>query len=258
MQKRLDGIPLFLLLLCTACAAGRPEPPTAPPPSAIVVQVGMPAALRPARPALTVCQQALPGVAILAIEVAEAEETPPGFAIHLSLGSAPPESTFSAALAQEQILVVVNEDNPIDELNAGDLADIYQGSRQQWGATGADDRSIEPWAYPRPSGLRSVFEGALGGAQAFPEGLVFLAPDPQAMVEAVAASEAAIGYLPAAWLDEGIVPVPLAPELEEAWKLPVLTYTLEPLDDASRALIACLQSGPGQDTLLESYAPWAP
>ena len=96
------------------------------------------------------------------------------------------------------------------------------------------------WAYSEGNELRAIFDGAVLGNAAL-SSYVFLAPDPAAMLEAVAADPMAIGYLPKSWLTQNVQTISVASELQDAFEHPVLALTNAKPEGNLRNYLVCLQ-----------------
>jgi hypothetical protein len=72
-----------------------------------------------------------------------------------------------------------------------------------------------------------------------------IAPDPAAMLVAVASDPAAIGYLPATWLDDEVRPLVLDNALSLKLRLPILALAKAEPQGVSRTLLGCLQAPAG-------------
>jgi len=72
-----------------------------------------------------------------------------------------------------------------------------------------------------------------------------IAPDPAAMLVAVASDPAAIGYLPATWLDDEVRPLVLDSALSLKLRLPILALAKAEPQGVSRTLLGCLQAPAG-------------
>ena len=148
---------------------------------------------------------------------------------------------FSAPLAWEEIVLITHPNADIGALNQTQLQALFSGS------SGGD---IQVWVPLQGDETRQAFESAI-----LPNGLLTpfakLAPDPAAMLAAVAADPDAIGYLPKAWLTDDIN------TFELGLRLPVLALADEELQGPALILVSCLQSETGQAVILEVYSAWA-
>jgi len=72
-----------------------------------------------------------------------------------------------------------------------------------------------------------------------------IAPDPAAMLVAVSSDPAAIGYLPATWLDDEVRPLVLDSALALKLRLPILALAKAEPQGVSRTLLGCLQAPAG-------------
>ncbi len=238
---------ILLIILATACS-GPLEATPRPTPEAVFV-AHTPSA-RPVREALNACANAHPEIALVV------EEIPAGFIdleevdLALRLGEPDEMPNFAAPLAGERILIITHPSNDIlDQLNADDLEAIFSGRFRQWSKVGGEELAIQVWAAPEGDEVRRAFVAA------WPEGgsvtpLANLAPDPSAMLEAVSADPAAIGFLPQSWATGEVR------TLELGLTLPVLTLSAQEPEGAARILMLCLQGPQGQEVLGEYYSAW--
>lgn len=97
-------------------------------------------------------------------------------------------------VALDGIAVIVSKDNPVDNLTAGQLADVYTGAVTNWAQVGGADVPIAPVGREAGSGTRDGFEQATGtqGRCVLTQELISTG----AVVEAVRGNTAggAIGY----------------------------------------------------------------
>jgi ABC-type phosphate transport system substrate-binding protein len=99
------------------------------------------------------------------------------------------------------------------------------------------------WSYPEGDDTRRAFDTAVLFGQRLTREAQ-LAPDPQAMLEAISSNTTAIGYLPERWVQNnpGVRSVSLNQKLAEALRQPVLALSEgEPVGNV-RTLLLCLQS----------------
>jgi hypothetical protein len=143
------------------------------------------------------------------------------------------DTTYTATLlGQETLVVIVHNSNPLANLASQDLQAIYAGETTTW-RFGDTETEIQVWTYTSKKGPRRSFERVVLGTAALTS-RAFLAPNPQAMLEAVAGNENAIGYLPASWLLPGapaqaqnVHTVQLDETLTSQLHLPILALTPE-------------------------------
>jgi hypothetical protein len=198
----------------------------------LVLHVQITPALDRLRPAFHTCaaQEAL-GLTITSLPAAALDPTQTDLALRWS---APSETqSYAAVLAYEALTFIVHPDNPRTSITRAELVTIYTG-RQPAGETHA-------WAYPGGDDVQQAFEtSVLQGPpeQALP---VFVAPDPAAMLEAVAQDPAALGFLPAGWLNEDVRALAVSDLSAEQSTQPVLALSLSEPQGAARGWLLCLQ-----------------
>jgi phosphate transport system substrate-binding protein len=120
------------------------------------------------------------------------------------------EPLWSHPFARDGIAIIVHPGLPLTEVGLAHLQEVFRGRVQEWGGVVLVAVNRE-----QGSGTRVVFESAvMGGYDVTPTGVVM--PSSQAVVEYVARTPGAIGYVSTAWVDdrvrvlpvEGILPTP--------------------------------------------------
>ncbi len=234
-----------------------------PPPTPQAVDAAITPGLRPLEKALHACALAHPEIALFLEETPASSLNIRDGRLGFRLGEPPGSAEFAAPLGSEEITVIVNPDNPAFGLSAQNLSDLFSGQITGWQELGAASLPVQAWIYPEGDEVRSLFDAAvLHGKGTTP--LARLAPDPQAMLEAVSSDAGAIGYLPHAWLvfDENthnVKKVRLEEGLTIALRQPVLALSAgQPVPAAAHTLLSCLQGDPGRQALREFYERWKP
>lgn len=213
---------IILLVLALLLAACQPAPAaeiTAQPP----VKVAVPPSLAWLEGDLADCA-ASAGVAVL-----RADEAPQGAGvIALRLGE-PPAGSYAAVLGEDRLAVIVHPDNPLTEMDIDNAQAIFAGHQKTWpGGT-----AIQAWSLP-PGDDASAAMAAAG----FTFANVGQAPTPQVMLKAVSTNPAAIGYLPARWLDSSVRELAVS---GPALTLPILAVSDAEPQAGARTLLICLQ-----------------
>jgi hypothetical protein len=245
---------LFIGLLSgTACEHA---PAASPPPTQQVINVALPASLEPLDTGLQSCAADQPGIALFV----EDPKSPAAaaFDLTISLGEPSDPPAYAASLASEDLVVVLNQSNRLDALAVYSLHSLYTGQITKWDGLGSALGVVQVWDYAISDPLHQSFNQAvLKGSPV--ASLVFIAPSPAAMLEALSASPQAVGYLPHAWLtDNNVYAVNLAPETKAALHLPVLALAPQEPQGALRTFIACLQTGKGHTVIMQRYQPAKP
>jgi phosphate transport system substrate-binding protein len=123
--------------------------------------------------------------------------------IALKHGVSPKEFT----VAYDGVAVIVNEKNPIDRLTIEDLHRIFTGKATNWKEFGGKDLPIVTLSREVSSGTHMYFKeqvvqlGKKESTEEFSNETLLLSSS-QAIVEEVAANEAAIGYLGMGYVSE--------------------------------------------------------
>ena len=173
----------------------------------------------------------------------------------IRLGANPEGAGYSAALATEQIVIIVNPDNPVKSINAEELSVIFSGQAKSWKEFGGNDREIQVWAAPTGNAVREQFDSVILRNESLST-KAFIAPDTHTMLSSVADNLGAIGYVPAAWLTDKVRSLSLNDPLDKALRQPVLALLPKEPSDPGRTFLFCLQSGAGQRLIQARYLPW--
>jgi ABC-type phosphate transport system substrate-binding protein len=236
--SRILSIPL-LCLFATAC---QPLPST-PVPTLTAVRVQYTPAMKPLLKPLSECASKIPGVGIVVFERSadQIDVTQADLSLRYGLPSSPP--AFSAQLGEEQIVAVVNAANQAS-VSASDLEAIYSGQLRDWKdlapvttATAAPV-PIQVWSFTLGDDLLTAFiAGSLGGGAI--AGRINFAPNPTAMLQAIATDPTAVGYLPRTLVTAQlrVLDFPNDPPRQ----LPLLALAPTEPQGAARSLLACLQ-----------------
>jgi phosphate transport system substrate-binding protein len=144
--------------------------------------------------------------------------------IDLGNGSAPAEATLpdldtaeydrfvDHVVAVDALAVGVSDDiadEGVTELTGEDLAAIYEGSITNWSSVGGPDREIEVLGRPEGSGSQAAFAAAVLDDPDAETAVDDRYQPGQRLAVAIQRSDAAIGYLTLAFVDERITPLSL-------------------------------------------------
>lgn len=235
---------LILVLLLSACTAL----PSAPPPQTpTAISLNYPPELRPWADLLIGCASAAPGMAIYRNEITAPPLPAHSAEIVLSLGI-PAETEapyFTYAIGEEQIVIIANAQVAQASLSAADLRALFSGRMPLW----QNGRPAQIWVYPDESPLQHLlWQTALNGEQ--PTTQALLAPDPAAMLTAVASNPDAAGFLPQSFLwqadpltFDSLIVLEIETSLAGQMQLPVLVLTAQEPQGDLYALLACAQAG---------------
>jgi hypothetical protein len=236
---------LVAILVLAACGSPQASTP-APTPQAIYLEY--PSSLQPWADRLSDCAADHPQVALYFLPSSQPTSDINSNQIILELN--PSEQAIkSASLYQvgiEQIVVIVNQANPLLELSNDELRSIFSGQQSTWPEDSGEP--VQVWVLPQGDQVRSIFNSVV--MQTMPLTTdAMLAPDPTAMLEAVSENVNAIGYLPASFLnssgsvDPGKVSiVQLDNSFEASLSQPVVAITAGEPEGLLRSLLVCLDS----------------
>jgi undecaprenyl-diphosphatase len=149
-----------------------------------------------------------------------------------------PLSVAGAAsqLNTDDLAIIVNPKNNVKSLKLADLQAIFQGTAANW--NNDSSTPIQVWVYSGTDDVETVFRSVVQLAHLSIQ--AHLAPDPEAMRQAVAADPNAIGFLPAHWLDSSVRAVTID-GLSSAAQ-PILALTTSTPKGTTRSWLLCLQS----------------
>jgi hypothetical protein len=220
-----------LALLLAACT---PLPTAPPPPTPEILVVARSLALQGWDEKIHSCAKSLPQLAVMVVDdpPADPAQISPQITLRLGNGSPPGEHTY--LLAWENILLVANRAFPGVDLSLPQLQALIT-SHPDPSALETAAPQIQFWTFPAGDEAREIFEQAV-----FPSGsslaLASIAPDPSAMLEALAGDPSAIGYLPASALS-------LASSDQHS-QLKILNLKEKPADILRQPIVAVLPATP--------------
>ncbi len=216
-----------------------------PPPTPETWLVEYTPALRWLGPIFQTCAAGLPGAALVVNErpASQLGRGPADFSFQW--GDRAASTGFTAVIATDDLVVVVNPANPLNGLTPDDVAGLFEGKITGWGQLRGTDCAT----------CGSAFEGTVQAyvlapgedvrtaAAWIPSGpAALLAPGPAEVRAAVAKERFALGYLPARWLDASVRAVPVQPTIAAQTAIPVLVFAPDEPQGARRAWLACVQA----------------
>jgi len=236
---------LGLILLLAAC--GVPEEST-PAPTPEAIQVVYPAALKPWADKFAGCASTNPLVALYFNQSPGVDTNIDPNNVVLELGE-PTQNEGISYLSQvglEQIALIVNQDNNLSKLSSDTFQSIYSGQTQSW--DGDSGQRIQVWVLPNGDPVRMYLDSAV--LDSYPlTSEAHLAPDPEAMLEAISRDTNAIGYLPGSFLTSGdpalvskVKNIQLDASLKEELNQPIVAMTQTEPSGLMRELLVCVQA----------------
>jgi PBP superfamily domain len=157
-------------------------------------------------------------------------------AIDLAIRIGQPASLTSPAyqIGSEDILVIVNPQNPIRALDAEQVRGLFDGQVLNWQEFNGSDAPVQVWVFSSGEDVQQIFEQTiLDGSQVTSTARLAVGPDE--MAQAIAGDVNAIGILTRHWKSGDVLAVTtVATE-------PVLAITRDKPVGAVQELLACLQ-----------------
>ena len=228
------------LLGLTAC---KPAVNLTASPTPQILQVDYTPALRPFTTQLNQCAASQPDLGLADREVPAKTLDLSQSDMGLQWGEISAHSGFTVEIGQETLIIITNPENPLRELSLSDLQSLYSGNIQNWNTLEPDqgfDEAVQIWLTPLGADDRQVFNNLMSADKTLsPQ--AYLAPDPQAMLEAVATNRGAIGYLPSQWHQDSVQKIQLNDAPLSILEQPILASTsIEPTGKV-RIFLQCLQ-----------------
>ena len=149
-------------------------------------------------------------------------------------------TTPAYQIGTEEIVIIVNPQNPVATFTAQDARALFSGQIGNWHELGGADLPVQVWVYAAGEDVQWVFDAAvMQGTQV--TSTARLAVSPEAMAAGIAADPGAVGFLPLHWMSGNVHVVNLPADLDEALTVPVLAIIPSEPQGAVRGIIACLQ-----------------
>jgi len=152
----------------------------------------------------------------------------------IRLGEPVPLTAPAFEIGSEEILVVVHPHNPLANLGATQVRELFSGRIRNWSQVGGADASVQVWIYTSGEEIQQIFEAAVMQGLALTS-LARLATSPDEMYQAIANDANAVGILPRRWKVGNVSDVYMAASV------PVLAITPSEPQGALANLLACLQ-----------------
>ncbi len=239
---------LFLLgLVALLISCGAPELST-PAPTPEAIQVIFPSALKSWADKFSRCASNNPLVGLYFFQSPSADKFFDSNNLVLELGEPLQieEDSYLSQIGWDQIDVIINQDNNISQLTTNELQGIFSGLTSIWATD--NSQPIQVWVLPDDDTVRKYFDHAV--LQSHPlTSEAKLAPDSDAMLQAVSNDTNAIGYLPESIIsssDPAVVSkvkiIQVDTSLQDEFSQPVIAITQNEPEGLMRELLVCVQS----------------
>ncbi len=144
------------------------------------------------------------------------------------------ETDNSFQVGNEEIVVIAHPDNPLSSLTTAQMQEIFRGSAANWSRVGGEDLGVQVWVFPAGEEIQRIFqESGLTGAPI--STYARLVSSPEAMLEAVAEDQGAVGLLTRTMVTETVK------VLYSVIEVPVLAVLREDTAGTITEIITCLQ-----------------
>ena len=224
--------------LITGCAIQLPGDPA---PTPMAVRVEITSSLEWLRPGMAACAQQTPGLTLSVQSMVVADQSLEDSDVLLRWSSLAPAEAASFEIGKDSLAVIVNPENPVDTLDAAQLKNFYVGQAIIWtDAEGASLGAVQTWVYPAGDDTQSLLTATLLEDSPITT-TARIAPNPAAMLEAVAADPLAIGFVPARWLDSTVRQTTMTGIASDQWTLPILAVTQSEPGGTTRDWLLCVQ-----------------
>lgn len=229
------------MVFLTACAPALPTPPPAAPPTLWQVQASP--ALAWLTPHINRCAVEQPGFNMVLLERPTAALDLSTADIILRWGAPAAMAAPAIILGEDELVFIVHPSNPLNQLSAADLTSLLTGKTAAWDklSPGASKDPLKVYFYPAGEDLQLVVDKAFRDL-AINRETGWLAPDPAAVRQVVAASPTALGFIPRRWLDSSIKMLSITGLTASSLRQPVLAISPKPPTEAQKAWLACLQT----------------
>jgi hypothetical protein len=244
---------LFLVLLFGLVSCSAPPKATTPP-SPQPIRVSISPFLEPVREAIHLCTVSQPDIALIVDVVPQDFQEFNTSDIVFWWGDKPDEVDSAFQIAEESLVVIVHPDNTNTTLSASELQALFNGRIEHWTDFSILDEEVTVWLYPEGSYTSEMFKFVVLEDQEFSR-LANLAPSPTPMLAEISTDPGAIGFVPRAWLSAEVSQVNIDPATQAALNRPILALTNSEPHSGVREMLACLQSGTGQEILAAKYPP---
>ncbi len=137
-------------------------------------------------------------------------------------------------IGSEELLVIVNPQNPVNTLTAEQVRGLFTGQALNWQELNGSNTQVQVWVFAAGEDIQQIFEQtALGSSPV--TSTARLAPGPDEMAQAIADDVNAVGILTRRWKAGNVS------DVYTVAAVPVLALTPAEPQGAVQELLACLQ-----------------
>jgi len=162
-------------------------------------------------------------------------------------------------IARDAIAVIVNPENPVNQLTLKQISDIYSGRVTNWKEVGGDDRPIVKLSRETNSGTHVYFLETVLRLSSKEDKTLFsmdtlLLPSSEGIIAEVRQNPNAIGYDGLGYVPDDLKMIAIAKEEGDAYVLPSIPTVNDKTYPIARDLYMYTNGQP--DGLLKEYLDW--
>ncbi len=206
-------------------------------------------------PAMSVCTDSIPGLAIVTHE-ALPKKVITADQIYFKWG--PPEDVSSTAyeIGTEQLALIIHAENPLTSLSPDMVRQIYSAQLRTWGdlfvecpdcfssqpAEDFQEHIVDLYGYANQSEAQRFFEAIFFEVSHTPNSSIQVMPDSATMVTEVAENPYSIGFLASRFISKDVKRVTIAGDFDlSLLSSPILAITSDDLTETTQTWLACIQ-----------------
>lgn len=246
-------IPIWVLIILLA--AGCQQSNIAAAETQTSIRVELSSTLQYLTPAIQACSLHGNGTHIILEEKPAAELGKTGADVSLRWGDAQINPTLHIfRLGSDRLVFAAHKENPLKELTSNQVSLLSKGGIPTWGeildqycpkCTASDvfwEQPLEPWQYSPAEDISMEIIKIPSLNQSAAMNRIWVAPNAPGMVEAISNNTAAVGWLPARWLNESLKELAITDTNPEDLIIPVLAMTPNEPTPVISEWLFCLQS----------------
>jgi hypothetical protein len=232
---------ILLSLILAGCGVAPLQATPFPTPE--IWSVDLDPALDWLRPDLSECTQNMEGISIVVDSPGGGHPGSVAKEFNIVWDSPDQIDGYAYILGWDELAIVVNKQNPLESLAVDDLQMIFEGKIKLWseisGVSTSLSGEIQVWTYPPGDEVQNLFE-TIFGLENYQNPFAFVAPNPEAMLEAIKEDPLTIGILPARWIASGVNKVLIVDAGEEEIKKPILVIARSQPGQKEKDWLLCL------------------
>jgi hypothetical protein len=246
-------LPIWVVIILLAAGCQQSNVATAEPQATIRVELS--STLQYLTPAIQACSLHGNGLHIIMEEKPASMMGKTGADVSLRWGDAEINPALRVfRLGSDRLVFAAHKENPLKELTAKQASLLSKGGISNWGeildqfcpkCSASDifrNQPLEPWQYTSAEDITTEIAKIPSLNQTAAMNRIWVAPNVPAMAEAIASNTAAIGWLPARWLNENLKELALIDANPEVLAIPVLAMTPNEPTPVISEWLTCLQS----------------